>query len=156
MKKEKNFAFNKTIWLLGKRREDGRNVYLEEPSWDCGWYWGFGFLQTYTNNNAPHLAKDIYSHSHFDRQILKDASNAYDNFKNYFEETPLTDDEIWKLCDYMTTFYKLKETAELFRYGYSLTKCAKIDELKQTGIEEDINKIYLPKLFENIKNLLEE
>ena len=27
---------------LGK--VDGNTIYLSSPSWDCGWYWGFGYL----------------------------------------------------------------------------------------------------------------
>jgi len=156
MKKETNFAFRKKIWLLGKRKKDGRNVYLEAPSWDCGWYWGFGYLETYTNNKQPQRAKDIYTHSHFDGDIINGRSNTYNNFKEYFEETPLSDDEIWKLCDYMKTFYTLKETAAIFGRGYShFTEKAKIDEIHQQGLADDINKIYLPKLFENITKIFE-
>ena len=29
--------------FLGKL--DGENVWLAPPSWDCGWYWGFGYIQ---------------------------------------------------------------------------------------------------------------
>ena len=156
MKKRTEFAFNKKIWLLGRRKEDGRNVYLEEPSWDCGWYWGFGYLETYTNNKNPQLARDIYTHSHFDGDIIKGKSNAFYNFKEYFEETTLSDGEIWKLCDYMNTFYTLKETARIFGSGCSyFTEKAKIDEIHQQELANDINKIYLPKLFENITKLFE-
>ena len=28
---------------------DGEKIYLSAPSWDCGWYWGFGYLG---NNNC--------------------------------------------------------------------------------------------------------
>lgn len=27
-------------YLLGINKE-GKHIWLEEPSWDCGWYWGF-------------------------------------------------------------------------------------------------------------------
>ena len=52
MKKEKRFAFGKNIYLLGSDK-DGVKYWLEEASWDCGWYWGFGYVETYTNNSNP-------------------------------------------------------------------------------------------------------
>jgi hypothetical protein len=64
MNKKQSHAFGKDIYLLGKTT-DGELIWLEAPSWDCGWYWGFGYVETYTNNRRPDLAKDISSHSHF-------------------------------------------------------------------------------------------
>lgn len=154
MKKRECRAFGKKIYLLGTDNEN-KNIWLVEPSWDCGWYWGFGYLQTYTNNKNPNLAKDIASHTHFDSEILKGLSFSYNNFKSYFKETVLKDNEIWELCDYMKTFYTLKETAELFGRGYShQTERAKIDLLKDEKMVEKINKELLPALFEKIIKLL--
>ena len=155
MKKRKSHAFRKDIYLLGKRKEDGKNVYLEAPSWDCDWYWGFGYLETYTNNKSPETSRDIHSHSHFDGDILKGKSHGFDNFKEYFSKTPLTDNEIWTLCDYMQTFYTLRKAAETFGRGYShFTEKAKIEEIKNKEITEKINKEMLPALFDKIIKLL--
>ncbi len=154
MKKKTSYAFGKEIYLLGKD-ENGTLYWLEEPSWDCGWYWGFGYIETYTNNKNPHLARDINSHQHWQGLILNSKNNAYDNFKNLFVETPLSDNEIWELCDYMKTFYTLREVAELFNHGYSYyTERAKIDDLKNQEKEDLINKKWLPEVFERIKNIL--
>jgi len=62
-KKQYNM-FGKEIYLIGLN-EQGEKVFLEHPSWDCGWYWGFGFLETYTNNRQITRSSDISSHSHF-------------------------------------------------------------------------------------------
>ena len=45
MKKEKRKAFGKKIYLLGKDAE-GVKYWLEEASWDCNWYYGFGYIET--------------------------------------------------------------------------------------------------------------
>lgn len=154
MNKEKLYKFGKNIYLLGRRKEDNKKVYLEDASWDCGWYWGFGYLETYTNENIE-IARDIQTHSHFDTDILKGKSHGFDNFKEYFSETPLSDDEIWEICDYMQTFYTLRETAEIFGRGYShFTEAAKIDKLKIDEYVENINKNLLPLLFDKIRNIL--
>ena len=156
MKKKTNYAFNKKIYLLGKDK-DGVFYWLEEPSWDCGWYWGFGYVETYTNNKHPHLAKDIDSHQHFDGLFLKGNKCTYDAFKEFFEETPLNDDEIWELCDYMLTFYTLRKTADLFHNGYSWqTHNAFVEDLKNQEQEDLINKKLLPEVFKRIQELLEE
>lgn len=64
IEKKTYFAFKKNVYLIGINTE-GEKVFLEEPSWDCGWYWGFGYLEVYTNNNNPSRAKDVSSHTHF-------------------------------------------------------------------------------------------
>ena len=48
MKKAVTTKFGKQVYLLGKNEED-RNVSLVKASWDCGWYWGFGYVQSYNN-----------------------------------------------------------------------------------------------------------
>ena len=151
MKKEIKTFFGKKNYLLGIG-EDNKKIWLVEPSWDCDWYWGFGYLETYTRRFGQ---TDIDMHTHFDCLGKEKNQNYYDAFKEYFKETTLADNEIWKLCDYMKTFYTLRKTAELFRHGNSwYTGQATIEELKRTDIENEINKKMLPKLFEEIDKLL--
>lgn len=154
MKKKTTRAFDKEIYLLGKDA-DGTLYWLEEPSWDCGWYWGFGYIETYTNNKNPHLAKDINSHQHWNGLFMNKNKCSFDAFKEFFVETPLNDNEIWELCDYMITFYTLQKTAELFKHGLSqYTSRAKLDILKNEEQRDYINNQALPQVFERIKKLL--
>jgi hypothetical protein len=46
LSKRKSHAFGKDIYLIGKDKS-GTNYWLESPSWDCDWYWGFGYIETY-------------------------------------------------------------------------------------------------------------
>lgn len=141
-------------YLLGKDKR-GQYVWLEKESWECGWYWGFGYLHTFTNNEHPACSRDIDSHFHFDSTFMKGPEYAKKMFEEYFVETPLTDDEMWILCDYMMTFYTLKKTAELFRHGYSYqTSKAYIDKLKSEEQSDKINHEILPDLFKRIETLL--
>lgn len=156
MKKEKNFAFGKNIYLLGEDK-DGVRYWLEEASWDCGWYWGFGYIETYTNNKNPGQSRDIDSHQHFDGLFLKE--NIFDSFKNFFVKTPLNDKEIWELLGYMQEFYILRKYADFLHSGNGITSRAK--NTKEEENEKDnkteydrINKNLLPKLFEKIYKLL--
>ncbi len=155
MEKKTSEAFGKTVWLLGKDK-DGISYWLEAPSWDCGHYWGFGYVETYTNDRNPKKSRDISSHQHFNNMFLNGSKCSRDMFKEFFVETPLSDDKIWELVDYMQTFYTLKSAAELFRHGYSWqTEKAKIDDLQDKNLEDRINKVLLPEVFERIEKLFE-
>lgn len=135
-------------YLLGKDLE-GNMVYLVKSSWDCGWYWGFGYVQGYENNRK----RDFNYHTHFDRLFL--SGNIHTSFKDYFEETTLNDEEIWKLLELMKTFYTLKESAGLFGRGSSgITKNPATDVLVNKKLVENINHHLLPYVFEKIDELL--
>jgi hypothetical protein len=141
-------------YLLGINK-DGEYVWLEKESWDCGWYWGFGYLHTFTNNRQPERSRDLSSHFHFDSTFLNGPDCCHDMFKNYFTETVLTDAEIWELCDYMQTFYTLKSVAELFKCGYSRqTERAKIEKVQSETHYDLVNKVWLPEVFKKIEQLL--
>ena len=155
MKKQTTTAFKKKIYLLGADAE-GTKYWLEAPSWDCGWYWGFGYVETYTNNNYPNRSRDINSHQHFDDLFLNNPKAcAFDVFKEFFKETTLSEKEIWLLVDYMYSFYKLKDTARILGKGYShMTERAKLSEVQNTEMAKEINEKMLPAIFKQIDLLL--
>ena len=157
MKKQTTIAFNKKIYLLGADAE-GTKYWLEAPSWDCDWYWGFGYVETYTNNNCPSKAADINSHQHFDSLFLNDSKvNAFDAFKEFFKETTLNEREIWLLIDYMYSFYALKRAAGILSMGYShMTEKAKLSEVQSTEMSKEINEKILPAIFKQIDILLSD
>ena len=154
MKKLVKKAFGKTVYLLGKDKE-GVYYWLESASWDCDWYWGFGYVETYTNNKCPDKAKDINSHQHFNGLFFNKNKNGYNEFKDFFEETTLSDDELWKLLELMKSFYILKDCAELLHLGgahYTENPCKNI--IKNEEEENRINKIVLPAIFKEIYSIL--
>lgn len=154
MKKDIKRAFGKEIYLLGKK--DGINYWLEAPSWDCGWYWGCGYVETYSNNSCPERARDISSHQHFDGLFFnKKNKNGYDAFLEFFDEITLEKKEVWTFVELMKTIYTLKDTAEVLGRGgshYTTNPCKDViinnEEVKR------INEIILPALFEEVKILL--
>ena len=92
MKKEVKVILGKKHYLLGVRKEDGLKVWLQEPSWDCGWYWGFGYIEIYSKNQ-----KALYEHTHFDSLFFGKEKDAFKMLKEYFKETVLTDKEKWQI-----------------------------------------------------------
>ena len=159
MKKQTLTIFGKKNYLLGTDK-NGRKLFLVAPSWDCGWYWGFGYVETYTNNTNPEKSRDIASHNHFNYlfgTIFGTNCTFYDGFKNIIIDSTLSDNELWKLCDYMETFYCLNETAEVLKRGYShYDERAKLDIVKDEAYAERINKVILPELFKHIEDLFKE
>jgi len=104
LQKCKKHMFGKDIYLLGTD-EDGIKYWLEEPSWDCGWYWGFGYIETYTNNRCIEQSRDIQSHQH--------ADHFYSEWcEKVLKSKTFSNDEKWALCELFQNFYTLKGLAE--------------------------------------------
>ena len=153
-KKHKSKAFGNTIFFLGQDK-DGINYWLEEATWDCDWYWGFGYIKSYTNNNNPNRAKDIASHSHFYMLNKYQNKNLYDAFKETFIVTPLTNKEIWTLCELVKSTYTAKEYADMLHIGgahYTTNPCK--DIIINDEEYNRINKIVIPELCKKIYELL--
>uniref|UniRef100_A0A6M3JTS4 Uncharacterized protein n=1 Tax=viral metagenome TaxID=1070528 RepID=A0A6M3JTS4_9ZZZZ len=165
--KKVSHAFGKDIYLLGKFK-DGRFFWLEKARWDCGWYWGFGYIETYTNNKNPSTSKDIDSHQHYNYLCFR-KSESYNHEKKCFErgkymytlfDNPdieslvVSEREAWELSDLMKSFYTLSEAAEIFNRGNShLTSNVSVD-LKDATIFDHINKDLLPSIFTRIYDIL--
>ena len=123
---------------------DGEKIYLSAPSWDCGWYWGFGYLG---NRNC---------HYHVDGLNAKENINLFDAFKKHFGSSLVVrDSQLWTLCELFKTFYALKETAEVLGRGgshFTTNPCSELiinkDEVTR------INTIVLPAIFEEIYKIL--
>ena len=150
LKKQKILKFERERFLLGIRKEDNKKVYLAKANWDCDWYWGFGYVNTFDRH-------DTYDHYHFDGLFLK--GRIFESFKDYFADTTLDDDEIWALLGYMKEFYIMQKYAELMQYGNYITSRAVsvLEEKNKTKNKEEaerINKILIPELLEKIYQLL--
>jgi len=148
LKKKTITPFGKEMYLLGRRRADNKKVYLENFSWDCGWYWSGGYLEVL---NRPHT--DISMHYHFER-FGKD-NNLKDGFDNEFKDTPFTEDEIWRLCDLFKQFYTLRECAEVFKWGGSYTSKGRTkQEIKpklNITLNRHIETVIIPEILKIVK-----
>ncbi len=135
-----NHGFNRRV-LLGE--VDGNNIWLSAPSWDCGWYWGFGYLGN----------RDC--HYHIDG--LDKYKNMFDAIKEHFGEslTIKDDKKLWTFCELIATFYALKETAEVLGRGgshYTTNTCA--DIIKNKKEANRINDEVMPAIFHELSELL--
>ena len=126
---------------LGTR--DGEKIYLTAPSWDCGWYWGFGYLGN----------KDC--HYHVDG-LSKD-KNLHDGFLEHFGDSfVVRESDAWEFAELFQTFYTLKETAEVLgRGGSHLTNNPCREIIKNAEEVKRINEVVLPAVFDAIYQILD-
>jgi hypothetical protein len=128
---------------MGKPSEYDKTEYLAPPSWDCGWYWGFGYLQN----------EDI--HHHVDG--LNRDRNMFNALKEYYGDTLTITNEsdLWTFCELMRTFYVLKETAEVLGRGgahYTTNPCENVILNKKEVTR--INEVVLPAIFDAIEDVI--
>ncbi len=138
LQKRISHAFGKDIFLLGVDA-NGENAWLEAPKWDCGWYWGFGYVERYTNNNNPEKAKDISSHTHIDSEFKH---NDVINVNKGLKQTTYTIEEGVKLNQLFTEFYVLQTIAAKEK-GNDLAK--KINDVDIPAKTKEILEILTPK-----------
>lgn len=142
----------KEYYLLGKDSE-GINYYLKEASWDCDWHWGFGYVETFINNNSPKNSKDIRNHQHFDMMFLN--TNGYDAFKKFFKETTVNNNELWKLVELMKSFYVTRNYSDFIHRGsagYSSNPAE--DSIKNEEEYNRINKTVIPNIISEVYKIL--
>jgi len=137
---------------------DGQSIYLYPPSWDCNWYWGFGYIGN--NNCHYHIdgLKNIEKYNFDSKSWTHESVNMYDGFKRHFGESFLVkrDKDIWTLAELFETFYTLKETAELLgRGGSHMTTNPCKDIIINTNEVKRINETVLPAIFDEIYKILE-
>ena len=145
-------AFGKDTMLIGLD-QDSDLIWLEEPRWDCEWYWGFGYVETYTRQANPQLSRDITTHQHGEGLLSKQDNGDYKHHINeILKESVLSDDESWKVSDLMMSAYTLRKTAEVLAKGNSnLTSEAHSVTLVDLDIVKKINEVMLPAIFEQIR-----
>ena len=139
---------------IGKNNDE--KIYLSAPSWDCNWYWGFGYLG---NKNCHYHIDGLTKHENynFEKKCYEyEFTNLFDGFKKHFGSSLIVrDSQLWTLVELFSTFYKLRETAEVLGRGgahYTNNPCKDIIINKEEV--DRINNIVLPNIFEAIYKIL--
>lgn len=151
MKKEKSYAFKKDVFLLGADK-DGIKYWLEAPSWDCEHYWGFGYIESYTNNNNPSEARDINSHEHAD-SFMSEWFIEWNGSEPRLIDKTFNEEEGWELSELFKEFYFLQDSAEYWRNG-GTNILGKGLIPKKIELSEEINNIIIPKITNRIIEIL--
>lgn len=146
--KETKVVFGKKHYLLGVK--DGYKVWLERANWDCDWYWGLGYVETFNKRYS-----DINEHRHFDGLFLK--RNIFDSFVDYFDSVTLTREEIWKLLELMSSAYKCREYSDMLHtHGAHITTNLCKDLIANDDEYKRINDVVIPSIMKEVYNLLSE
>lgn len=152
MKKRISKAFGKKVYLLGAD-EEGILYWLKEPSWDCGWYWGFGYIETYTNNNHPNRSLDINSHQHAENFMSK-WFTEWNGSKPILKETVFNEKEGWELSELFEQFYFLQKAAEFFNMGKTNVANTTINKWKDVIKVAEINNKLIPMVTDRVLEIL--
>jgi len=128
--------------FFGVRKSDNERIYLSKPSWDCSWYWGFGYL----GNRNEHYHLSGYANG----------KNVYDALLADYDLNEKIKENLWVFVELVTTAYTLKETAEVLGRGgshYTTNPCKSIiiNEVETKRINEDV----LPAIFNEIGRIIE-
>ena len=144
--------FNRNNYLLGEDK-DGTRYYLEEPHFDCGWYWGLGYIETFTNNRQPTRSVDINSHEHFDSKFMN--NGFVDGYLDFFKKSVLDRHETYRLFELMSCAYTLSKMAGICEKGSAwVSKNDCYDTLKDQNWYLEIIQKKLPAVISEICNLL--
>ena len=136
---------------------EGQPISLSAPSWDCDWYWGFGYLG---NSRCHYHVDGLKTREWYDVEkgcFRSERLNLYDGFKKHFGSSLVIkeDKNLWTLCELFETFYTLKETAEVLgRGGSHYTTNPLAEKIKNPAEVERINKVLLPAIFAEIYKIL--
>lgn len=131
---------------------NGDKMWLLAPSWDCGWYWGLGYINTYQQNWMPSEARDVLCSTHFDYVFP-----SSDIFIDEFNDTPFTKNEKWKIYEYMKELYILRKYSDMMHNNSAYTTTGS-KTLK--GNEENyreynrINSILIPNIWKELEAIL--
>ena len=156
MNKKQIRVFGHNYYLLGTYK-DGKKYYIQEPTWDCDWYWGGIYINSFTNNNQPERSKDIDLHTHFDYMFFKyKGKTSWEIMEQDFTELVLDHDEIWKVLELCKSFYILKEAAGFYHCGGAKFTGSMVDELelKSNDIYKVIVKVQIPIVLNKLKEIL--
>lgn len=109
---------------LGNTTKYGK-LYLSKHSWDCGWYWAFGYI----GNSECHMHIDSLINSDYSINLVFDKG------------TPITQDQLWVIRDLFKQAYTLKGAAGVYQYGgHQTSKLGITDCIKNLEMAALINK----------------
>lgn len=150
----RDYAGN-TLYLIGKDH-DGNYWYLEEPSWDCDWYWGLGYLEVYKQNKVK-VPGCHWIHTHIDSHFFSNRESTkpfFEIFEDEFAASTLDNKAMWKFFEYAQTLYTLKKMSGLVHLGDSHITEAPYVNIKDDELYKRINQEMIPSVFKSMYELL--
>jgi hypothetical protein len=148
--------------FFGTNKETNERIYLTLPTWDCGWYWSFGYL----GNRNCHYHLEAYQNKDrffkleegkgFVSLTEKRNLSMYDCLLADYDLNPVIKENLWDFCDLALSAYALKEAAEIVGRGgahMSSNPPAK-DQILDQEMAAKINNEKLPAIFQALEKIL--
>jgi len=135
----------------------------------CDWYWGFGYIETYTNNACPSKARDISSHQHWDgftgqQEEYKDGRLVKGEYVHSIYDSKgfvgfvFTEKEGWILSELFMQFYLCKKFADFCHKkpspGCNLTTAIEVNHGDMKDWYNKINKEMILRITAEIIRIL--
>ena len=151
MTKKTRKVNGKWQFLLGTR--EGESYWLEQASFDCDWYWGLGYVESYKGYGQSD--RSWRGHQHFNGLFLNGIECGFDLFNDFFEETPFTDKELWKILELMKAAYTARRYSDMLHSGNAgMTENPIKDVIKGMDEYKRINNIVIPSLMNEVYKLM--
>ena len=177
MSERKNYPFK--VYLGATKKElygEARPIFLEGFSWDCGWYWGGGYIGN----------RDL--HCHFDdcflempdprghplgnfvtpwnvpnkwqenapKVVLSNGCSIWEGLETFLDNSPAhLRRNWWRIKDLYKQFYRLRGAAEVFRHGGHCTSAGRnaleINKEMEDKINDHIQAVIIPEIIKALK-----
>ena len=141
---------------LGTSSHFDGDVFIVRPTWDCGWYWGFGYLERWNARKG-----DIDFHTHINSQFSGNEEsprcNWYEGMQYLLDKGDVfeNDRQRWQFLEIVKTIYNLKMTAEVLGRGGSHYSTNPLSEdIKNHDEVRRINQYLIPKLIDEMYKVL--
>lgn len=153
---KKNFTWHgDEYFLLGKDNDD-QSWYLKKATFDCDWYWGIGYVNTFTNSKSPEKSRDILEFCHFDYLLINHSKgNWFDSFNAFFKKSVLNEKETWKFIELMKSLYTARVYSDfLHRASAGITSNPCNEVIQNEEEYQRINKMIIPSMLNEVYKLL--
>jgi hypothetical protein len=159
--------------LLGYTKKEAYStrepVYLNGFNWDCGWYWGGGYIgnsRFHAHFNGAFLeTPDIRGHSlgnfttpwnkNDNSIVIHNGASVWEDLGFFLDEPTYTPKEWWRIKDLYKQFYALKEAANVFHSGGHCTSDqrnpAEINKDMEDKINLHIQDVIIPEICKALK-----
>lgn len=161
-------------WLLGNLKGTLEPVFLTDFKWDCGWYWGGGYIGNknfHTHFDGCFLeCVDSRGHSLNSRgatfldpwqkvpeycdekkvKRLRNGAGVWEDLDFFLDNAQYDSKQWWRIKDLFKQFYTLRDAAEVFQHGGHCTSKGRtpgeINKDLAAAINKQIETVIIPEI----------
>ena len=159
---------NKKAYLGKTKGKYSERVYLYDFKWDCGWYWGGGYIGN--NNFHAHFdgaflnTPDIRGHclGNFTTPwnkdensiVISNGASLWEPLSFFLDDAQFDEKQWWRVKDLYKQFYIYKDAAAAFQYGGHMSGEGRSDEEINKSMAAKINKHIEDVVIKEIRKLI--